>query len=55
MLAGNYLNSVVTAYPFWLALGMGLSMHEAARARKFDERNRMLGWAASDHLRPDLT
>ncbi len=31
MLAGNFLNSVVTAYPFWLALGMGLSMHEAAR------------------------
>ncbi len=26
MLAGNFLNSVVTAYPFWVALGMGLSL-----------------------------
>jgi len=26
MLTGNFLNSVVTAYPFWVALGMGLSL-----------------------------
>lgn len=40
MLAGNFLNSVVTAYPFWLALGIGLSMRggHAATRREADSQ-----------------
>jgi len=55
MLAGNFLNSVVTAYPFWVALGMGLSLRATALDPHGRRRRRYLGVqdsTSSERTRP---